>query len=142
MIPNAEAALQKLLASDPAVRQEYEATYKIKKDPRITRLGRTLRRWSIDELPQLINVFRGDMSLVGPRQILSSEIHKYGAYGEKLITVRPGITGLWQVSGRSRLSYDERVRLDVYYIDHLSFGMDLHILLKTPLAVVNGDGAI
>lgn len=142
MVPNAEQVLEQLLATDGAVRQEYEATYKIKNDPRVTRIGRFLRRWSIDELPQLLNVLMGDMSLVGPRQILSSEIVKYGEYGVKLITVRPGITGLWQVSGRSRLSYEERVRLDMQYIDELSLSMDLSILFKTPRAVISGDGAV
>lgn len=142
MIPNAELVLAELLAADPGLRQEYEATYKLKRDPRVTRIGQFLRRWSIDELPQFFNVLRGDMSLVGPRQILKSEIAMYGSDGEKLLSVRPGITGLWQVSGRSRVSYTERVRLDMYYIDHLSFGMDLQILWQTPRAVVSGDGAV
>lgn len=142
MVPNAEQVLVHLLESDPAARKEYEDTYKLKNDPRITRSGRLLRRWSIDELPQLINVLRGDMSLIGPRQILASELHKYGRYGGKLITVRPGMTGLWQISGRSSLSYDDRVRLDMTYIDNLSLWLDMKILLKTPGAVLRGEGAI
>jgi lipopolysaccharide/colanic/teichoic acid biosynthesis glycosyltransferase len=142
MVPRAEERLQELLKDNPEICREYESTYKIKDDPRITRLGKTLRRWSLDELPQFFNVLLGDMSLVGPRQILASELWKYGEYGGKLITVRPGITGLWQVSGRSRLSYEERVSLDMIYIDKLSFWLDLKILVLTPYAVLRGDGAI
>jgi lipopolysaccharide/colanic/teichoic acid biosynthesis glycosyltransferase len=142
MEPDAEKRLQDLLAKDPAIREEYYQTYKIRNDPRITRIGRFLRRWSLDEIPQFINIFSGDMSLVGPRQILSSELWKYGDNGSKLITVTPGVTGLWQISGRSSLSYEQRVELDMYYIDHLSFWLDLKILSKTPAAIIRGEGAL
>jgi undecaprenyl-phosphate galactose phosphotransferase len=141
MLPDAERILQELLASDPEIRKEYEATYKIRNDPRITRFGRLLRKTSLDELAQVWNVVLGEMSWVGPRDILATELAMYGEHGEKFVTVQPGITGLWQVSGRSRLPYSERVRLDVYYVDHLSLWMDLKILLKTFPVVLFGDGA-
>jgi len=141
MMPDAEKMLQHLLATDPEIRREYEATYKIKNDPRITRMGRFLRKTSLDELAQVINVIRGEMSWVGPRDILPKELEKYGEHGEKFVSVKPGITGLWQVSGRSRLSYDQRVQLDMEYIDRLSLWMDLKILLKTVPVVLLGDGA-
>jgi lipopolysaccharide/colanic/teichoic acid biosynthesis glycosyltransferase len=141
MLPDAERILQELLASNPEIRQEYEATYKIKRDPRITRFGRLLRKTSLDELAQVLNVIRGEMSWVGPRDILATELAMYGEHGAKFVSVQPGITGLWQVSGRSRLPYAERVRLDMYYVDHLSLWMDLKILLKTFPVVLFGDGA-
>jgi lipopolysaccharide/colanic/teichoic acid biosynthesis glycosyltransferase len=142
MVPNAEAVLKALLEADPEVRAEYLATYKIKNDPRITRFGKWLRKTSLDELPQVLNVCRGEMSWVGPRDILDSELRMYGELGSKLLTVKPGITGLWQVSGRSKLSYSERVQLDSHYIDHVSLLMDLTIILKTIPVVLFGDGAI
>jgi lipopolysaccharide/colanic/teichoic acid biosynthesis glycosyltransferase len=137
----AEQVLQKMLAADPEVRREYEATYKIKNDPRVTRFGRLLRKTSLDELAQVLNVFRGEMSWVGPRDILPKELAMYGEHGEKFVSVQPGITGLWQVSGRSTLAYAERVRLDMYYIDNLSAFTDLKILLKTVPVVLLGSGA-
>jgi exopolysaccharide production protein ExoY len=142
MVPDAELVLQQLLASNPQLRREYAATYKITKDPRITRFGGLLRKTSLDELPQILNVFRGEMSWVGPRDILETELAMYGDYGGKLLTVQPGITGLWQVSGRSRLSYDDRVRLDVEYIDTISLWTDLKILWRTVPVVLFGDGAV
>lgn len=142
MLPNAEAILQELLRSNPEIRAEYETTYKIKNDPRITRFGRMLRRTSLDELPQILNVIAGDMSWVGPRDILDSELQMYGDFANKFVTVKPGITGLWQVSGRSQLPYSERVRLDVHYIDHLSLLLDLRILVRTIPVVLFGYGAI
>jgi lipopolysaccharide/colanic/teichoic acid biosynthesis glycosyltransferase len=142
MVVDAERVLQDLLASEPEIRREYEATYKIKNDPRVTRFGRFLRKTSLDELAQVLNIVRGEMSWVGPRDILPKELAMYGDYGEKFVTVRPGITGLWQVSGRSRLPYSERVRLDMHYVDHLSLWLDLKILLKAVPVVLFGDGAL
>jgi lipopolysaccharide/colanic/teichoic acid biosynthesis glycosyltransferase len=142
MVPNAEEILRKLLESNPEIRQEYERTYKIKQDPRITRFGRWLRLTSLDELPQILNVFRGEMSWVGPRDILGTELVKYGQFARKLLTVQPGITGLWQVSGRSKLTYMERIQLDMRYIDRLSFLLDLKILCRTVPVVVTGYGAV
>jgi exopolysaccharide biosynthesis polyprenyl glycosylphosphotransferase len=121
---------------------QLERDGKLKYDPRITRLGRFLRRFSLDELPQLLNVLRGEMSLVGPRMITASEAVKYGRHRANLLTVKPGITGLWQVSGRSDLDYEERIRLDMHYIRNYSVWLDLYILLvQTPGAVLSGRGA-
>ena len=142
MVPNAEKVLQELLATSEEIRREYESTYKIKDDPRITPFGRWLRKTSLDEIPQILNVFRGEMSWVGPRDILHSELAMYGEFADKFVTVQPGITGLWQVSGRSRLSYAERVRLDIYYIDHLSLFLDVKVIFKTPCVVLSGDGTL
>jgi len=142
MVPDAESVLQRLLKADEQLRQEYLSTYKIKNDPRITRFGRWLRRTSLDELPQVINVLRGEMSWVGPRDILETELVMYGEFGDKFVKVKPGITGLWQVSGRSRLPYAERVRLDMFYIDNVSLFLDLKILFRTIPVVLFGDGAI
>lgn len=142
MVPDAEAILKVLLESDTQLRAEYLATYKIKNDPRITRVGKWLRKCSLDELPQVLNVCKGEMSWVGPRDILDSELRMYGESGSKLLTVKPGITGLWQVSGRSKLSYAERVQLDCHYIDNMSLLMDLTIILRTIPVVLFGDGAV
>ena len=116
--------------------------YKIKNDPRVTPIGKFLRRWSLDELPQLWNVIRGDMSLVGPRPHQPREVAKYEPFHQKLFVVKPGITGLAQISGRSDLSFDEEARLDSYYIDHWSPQLDLYILLKTIVAVISRKGAV
>ena len=113
--------------------------YKMTDDPRITRLGAVLRRFSLDELPQLINVLRGEMSLIGPRPAIPYEVAMYQDWHRRRLAALPGLTGLWQVSGRNRLSFDEMVRLDIDYIDHWSWG-DLAILARTPRAVVQGDG--
>src|SRR5690606_20498976 len=115
--------------------------FKIKNDPRITRVGRFLRRYSIDELPQLWNVFKGDMSLVGPRPPLASEVAAYEKWVHRRLLVKPGITGLWQVSGRSDLSWDDSVRLDLYYVENWSLTTDLVILWRTLRAVLAKDGA-
>ncbi|MBU0671469.1 MAG: sugar transferase, partial [Candidatus Margulisbacteria bacterium] len=115
--------------------------FKIKDDPRITPLGKFMRRWSIDEFPQLINVLLGDMSLVGPRPPLPREVGKYTAWHKKRLRVRPGITGAWQVSGRSLLPFDDMVRLDIYYIENWSLWLDLKILLRTIPVVLTGSGA-
>ncbi len=141
MTADAEACLQDLLAADPSLCAEYEATYKLKDDPRITPLGHWLRQTSLDELPQLFNVLRGELSLVGPRPIVADEIAKYGPAGAAILRVRPGVTGLWQVSGRSDLDYAERVRLDMDYITHWSLWLDLRILAATIPAVLRRRGA-
>jgi lipopolysaccharide/colanic/teichoic acid biosynthesis glycosyltransferase len=142
MVPNGEIALKKLLDTNPSIKDEYEKKYKIKNDPRITSFGSILRRTSLDELPQILNILKGDMSLVGPRDIIQPELEKhYSHCKEKFLSVKPGLTGLWQVSGRSRLPYEERVKLDLYYIDHRSLKMEMLILLKTVPAVFKGDGA-
>jgi Undecaprenyl-phosphate galactose phosphotransferase WbaP len=142
MVIDSQTRLEALLANDPAARAEWEATRKLKNDPRITRIGRFLRSTSLDELPQLINVLRGEMSLVGPRPVQEAEIDRYyGASAAHYMAVRPGITGLWQVSGRSETSYESRVALDVAYVSRPSMLADLSILLRTPVAVVSRRGA-
>jgi exopolysaccharide biosynthesis polyprenyl glycosylphosphotransferase len=115
--------------------------FKIRNDPRITTVGAWLRRWSVDELPQLINVVRGDMSLVGPRPALPDEAARYGDYVRRRLVVKPGLTGLWQVNGRSDLSWEESVRLDLRYVENWSLILDLQILWKTCSAVLHGSGA-
>jgi lipopolysaccharide/colanic/teichoic acid biosynthesis glycosyltransferase len=129
------------LARDPELRSQFEENFKLKDDPRITRIGRILRSTSLDELPQLVNVLRGQMSLVGPRMITEPERLLYGKWRMNLATVKPGITGLWQVSGRSDLSYDDRVRLDMQYIRNYSIWFDFHILWQTIPAVLRRRGA-
>ena len=142
MVVDSQTRLEALLASDPAARAEWEATRKLKNDPRITRIGGFLRSTSLDELPQLINVLRGEMSLVGPRPVQEAEIDRYyGASAAHYMAVRPGITGLWQVSGRSDTTYESRVALDVSYVSRPSLMADIGILLRTPVAVLSRRGA-
>jgi exopolysaccharide production protein ExoY len=131
----------RMLQSDESLRQSYQQNFKLKSDPRVTRLGAVLRKFSLDELPQLFNVLRGQMSLVGPRMITAPELQKYGEHQELLLTVRPGVTGHWQVHGRQEVSYEERVRMDVEYIRNWSLGTDLKLLCLTPARVIRGRGA-
>lgn len=130
-----------ILKEHPELQAELQSKHKLKSDPRITRLGQTLRRTSLDELPQLFNILLGQMSLVGPRMITAEETEKYGKWRLNLLTVKPGITGLWQISGRSDISYEQRVRLDMYYIRNYSIWLDLFILWRTIPAVLRGHGA-
>ncbi len=130
-----------ILNQYPHLKAELSANYKLKCDPRITRVGKWLRKFSLDELPQLFNVLRQEMSVIGPRIIAPNEISKYGKQGDTLLTVQPGLTGLWQVSGRSDTSYEDRVNLDMNYINDWSVLTDLKILVKTPIVVLKGDGA-
>ena len=115
--------------------------FKMKDDPRVTRVGRVLRRFSLDELPQILNVLRGEMSLVGPRPALPREVALYTSHERGRLVVTPGVTGLWQVSGRARLSFEESIALDLYYIEHQSIRLNLSILWRTLPAVLGGDGA-
>ncbi|WP_255576369.1 MULTISPECIES: sugar transferase [Jannaschia] len=141
MVRNAEERLQFVLENDPKARAEWEETQKLKNDPRILPFGRVLRDLSIDELPQLWNVLRGDMSLVGPRPVTRGELAKYGPDRTSYLAVRPGLTGEWQVSGRSSVSFEERVAMDVEYVAKRSLVRDLTILLRTPAVVVKKTGA-
>jgi lipopolysaccharide/colanic/teichoic acid biosynthesis glycosyltransferase len=142
MVTDSAERLAALLASDPAARDEWEATRKLKQDPRVTWVGRLLRASSLDELPQLINVLSGEMSLVGPRPVIQAELSAhYGAATEHYLSVRPGITGLWQISGRNDTTYAERVALDVRYAANPSLLADVVILLRTPAAVLARRGA-
>jgi lipopolysaccharide/colanic/teichoic acid biosynthesis glycosyltransferase len=137
MVKNAE----ELLRQREDLRKEFEATFKLKNDPRLTRIGRFLRKTSLDELPQLFNVLRGDLSLIGPRPIVPSERAKYGVHLRKLLSVKPGLGGYWQVYGRSDTTYAERIAMDMEYIDNRSLGLDLKLAAMTARVVIEGRGA-
>lgn len=141
MYIDAEKRLELLLESSAESKEEWEKDFKLKNDPRVTKIGDFLRKTSLDELPQLINVLKGEMSLVGPRPITEAEIQKYGEYFEYFTAVTPGITGLWQVSGRNDIDYDERVQLDVWYVRNWSIELDIQILIKTVLVVLKRKGS-
>ena len=138
---NAEQLLHQTLSQDEALQEEWRRHHKLRRDPRITRLGRFLRKTSLDELPQLWNVLRGEMSLVGPRPIVEEEVASYGPEFSLYCRVTPGITGLWQVSGRNMVTTRDRVRLDSYYVRNWSPWLDLHILARTAKVVLTGQGA-
>jgi undecaprenyl-phosphate galactose phosphotransferase len=141
MVVDAEAVLARTLATDPEAQREWQRDFKLKKDPRVTRLGRFLRKSSLDELPQLISVVTGDMSLIGPRPIVTDEIARYGAGFSEYAACRPGITGLWQVSGRNDIDYAERVAIDCRYARSWSFMSDMAILYRTIGVVLSRNGA-
>lgn len=141
MCVDSQETLEALLASDIAVRTEWNRDFKLKNDPRITRSGAFLRKTSLDELPQIFNVLMGEMSLVGPRPIIAEELERYGEHKAEYLSVKPGITGLWQVSGRNDIGYDERVRLDSWYVNNWSMWGDIVILFKTFAVVINNKGA-
>ena len=138
---NAEEQLEDLLARDPVARAEWHRDHKLREDPRVTVIGNFLRRSSLDELPQLFNVLRGEMSLVGPRPIVETELYRYGRYVQHYFRVRPGITGLWQVSGRNNTTYRRRVAMDVIYSQRKSPALDTRILLLTLPCVALSKGA-
>lgn len=141
MVVNADAALAQYLRDNPELQEEWERDHKLKRDPRVTTIGRFLRKTSLDELPQLWNVVRGEMSLVGPRPIVSDEISKYGSVFEVYKRVRPGITGMWQISGRNNTTYDERLKFDRYYVRNWSPWLDAFILFRTVKTVILREGA-
>jgi len=141
MVPNADQVLRDLLERDSDLRAEWIRDHKLRHDPRVTRLGRFLRRTSLDELPQLVNVLRGEMSLVGPRPVVREELLRYGRNVGTYLAVKPGITGLWQVTGRNDTDYRRRVVLDTYYVRNQNLVLDLYILLKTTGVVLGGNGA-
>ncbi len=140
MVPDAETKLAAVLARDPTARAEWDRDAKLRNDPRVTRFGRFLRKTSLDELPQLLNVLRGEMSFVGPRPVPADELRRYGPQADAYLSQRPGITGLWQVSGRNDLDYAARVRLDRRYAETRSFWMDLGILARTVGVVLRRTG--
>jgi exopolysaccharide production protein ExoY len=140
MVVDAEQRLADLLARDPVARSEWEADHKLRVDPRVTRLGDFLRKSSLDELPQLLNVLRGEMSMVGPRPVVSAEVSRYGRYFNDYCSVRPGITGLWQVMGRNDVSYKRRVALDVAYVRSQSISLYIKVLILTLPAVLSRSG--
>lgn len=137
---DAEARLDRLLAADPVLRGEYLRHHKLHDDPRVTRVGRLLRRTSLDELPQLWNVLAGDMSLVGPRPYMPHELEAHPGARAAIARVKPGITGLWQVSGRHRTTFEDRIRLDLAYVEGRSFRQDMAILRRTVTVIVRADG--
>jgi Undecaprenyl-phosphate galactose phosphotransferase WbaP len=141
MYSDCDLALRKAFARDPSLAMEWRQNHKLRRDPRVTRLGKVIRKLSLDELPQLWNVLIGDMSLVGPRPIVTAEIHRYRRRYACYALVRPGITGLWQVSGRNNTSYEQRIRFDDFYVRNWSIWLDIYILAKTVRTVVTCDGA-
>lgn len=138
MVINAEELIKKFT---PEQKAEYEKNFKLDNDPRITKVGKFLRKSSLDELPQLFNILIGNMSIVGPRPVVDAEIEKYGTQKDKFLSVTPGLTGYWQASGRSDVSYEERIQMELYYVDNCSLWLDFKIILKTFVAVIKKEGA-
>jgi lipopolysaccharide/colanic/teichoic acid biosynthesis glycosyltransferase len=136
MVTNADEVLVQIMETSPHLRDEFETTFKLKHDPRITKIGRFLRITSLDEFPQFWNVLKGDMSVVGPRPLVEEELPKYGCYIDQILTIRPGITGLWQVSGRNDIPYPRRIQIDLHYVKFRNFWLDLWIIFKTIGVVV------
>ena len=141
MYQGADAALETMLENNPQMRKEWQKNFKLENDPRITPLGKLLRKTSLDELPQFWNVLKGDIAIIGPRPIVEEEKHYYGERFKIFSAVKPGITGLWQVSGRNELDYEERVNLDVFYVTNWRLWMDYYIFLKTFIIVLSRRGA-
>ena len=142
MFVNSDEILEEYLENNPSARKEWEEYAKLKSsDPRVTRIGRFLRRHSLDELPQLLNLLKGEMSLVGPRPYLPEELDKMGRYADIILNITPGITGLWQVSGRNELTFEDRLEMDAWYITNRSLGLDIMLFLKTFQVIVEGKSA-
>ncbi|MBD2293896.1 sugar transferase [Anabaena sphaerica FACHB-251] len=143
MVSNADEILVQMMETSPELRQEFASTFKLKQDPRITKIGHFLRITSLDEFPQFWNVLKGDMSVVGPRPLVVEELPKYGCHIDEILTIRPGITGLWQVSGRNDIPYPRRIQIDLHYVKFRNFWLDLCIILKTINVVIipNNNGA-
>lgn len=139
MVQNAQEVFNNFT---PEQKAEFNKNFKLENDPRITRVGSFLRKTSLDELPQLWNIIKGDMSVVGPRPIVKKEIIKYGDSFGKVFSVKPGLTGYWQANGRSDTTYDERVDMDLYYVDNRSLGLDFKILIQTFVSVIKKEGAM
>lgn len=142
MVVDADKKLKTILENDPKLRKEWEENRKLKNDPRITKIGKFLRKTSIDEIPQFFNVLRGNLSLVGPRAVVYDEIEKFGDYQKDVLSVKPGITGYWAANGRSDTSYDERVFMETKYARNCSVWMDIKIIFKTIISVIKGEGAV
>ena len=141
MIPNADEALKKLLAENEDLRKEYELNKKLKNDPRITKVGKLIRKCSVDEIPQFINILKGDMSLIGNRPYLPREKEDMGMYFTHIVKTKPGLTGYWQTSGRSNTTFEQRLGLESYYSNHQKFNLDVKIFFKTFTVVLFGKGA-
>lgn len=139
MVTNAEELIK---AFTPEQMKEYKENYKLTNDPRITKVGKFLRKTSLDELPQLLNIIKGDLTIIGPRPVIAEELKKYGTNTEKFLSVTPGLTGYWAANGRSCTTYEQRMEMELYYIDNLSFKMDVKVFFKTIEAVIKREGAI
>lgn len=142
MCMNADQKLKEYLDNNENARNEFEKTHKLQKDPRITKLGNFLRKTSLDELPQMVNILKGDMSFVGPRPVVSEEVEEYGENKEKFLSVTPGLTGYWQVNGRSNTTYKERMFMELYYVENCSLWLDIKIFFKTFITVFKKEGAV
>lgn len=142
MCIDADKKLKEYLEQNEEAKKEFEENHKLKDDPRITKLGKFIRKTSIDELPQFVNVLKGDMSLIGPRPIVDGEIEKYGENKDKFLSVRPGLTGYWAANGRSDITYEERMKMELYYVDNISFKLDIQIFFKTIISVIKKEGAM
>ena len=141
MVVDSDERLAKLLEEDEEARKEWEENRKLKNDPRITKMGKILRKTSLDEFPQFINVLKGEMSIVGPRAVVDGEIEKFGLLKDKVLSVKPGITGNWAANGRSDTNYDERIVMEASYVDKFSIWTDIKILFKTVISVIKKEGA-
>ncbi len=139
MVENAEDLIKKFT---PEQMKEYQENYKLSDDPRVTKVGKVLRKTSLDELPQLINIVKGDLSIIGPRPVVAEELKKYGTNIKKFLSVTPGLTGYWAANGRSCTSYEQRMQMELFYIDNLSFKLDVKVFFKTIGAVLNRRGAV
>ena len=142
MIKDADKVLKKYLKENEEARKEFEEFQKLQDDPRITKFGKFLRKTSLDELPQMLNILKGDLSFVGPRPVVDGEIEKYGIYKNKFLSVKPGLTGYWQVNGRSDTTYSERIQMELYYVDNCSLWLDIKIFFKTFITVLKKEGAV
>lgn len=142
MCIGADEKLKEYLASNEEARKEFKKTHKLQNDPRITKIGNFLRKTSLDELPQMINILKGDMSFVGPRPVVEKEVEEYGENKKKFLSVKPGLTGYWQVNGRSNTTYEERMEMELYYVDNCSLWLDIKIFFKTFITVFKKEGAV
>ncbi len=138
MVPNAEELIKKFT---PEQMKEFKENFKLENDPRITKVGKWLRKTSLDELPQLINILKGELSIIGPRPVIAEELEKYGNNKEKFLSVTPGLTGYWAANGRSNTTYEQRMQMELYYVDNISFKMDLKVFFKTIISVLKKEGA-
>lgn len=139
MVSNAEEVMQNFTEEQ---KEEFKKYFKLKNDPRITKMGKFLRKTSLDELPQLLNILIGNMSIIGPRPIVEKEVEKYGLLKDKYLSIKPGLTGWWACNGRSSTTYNERIDLEMYYIDNVSFKLDLKCIIKTIFSIIKKEGAI
>ena len=138
MVENAEE-LVKIFSEEQ--KKEFEESYKLQDDPRVTRIGKFLRKTSLDELPQILNILKGELSIIGPRPVIEEELEKYEENKEKFLSVKPGLTGYWAANGRSDTSYEERIQMELYYVDHISLKLDIQIFFKTIIVVLKKEGA-